>query len=136
MNWLLVLTARTLLGIERKSMVTTISTVKEKYKYRYKKQCPLCEFQKSTEWYYWDKWKGIIICRDKRDLNFKYRILAVRAGKEHHKPIPMNEERNELLVPLVAVASAHVRNGRASGYDIDEQPRSVPQHYHCQANMY
>jgi len=97
--------------------------------------CPFCEFSKQTEVYYWDKWKNIIICRDKRDLGFKYRLLAVRVGKENHKPMPTGEERDELLTPLIAVAEAHVRNGRATGYTIDEVAKSVPQHYYYQINL-
>jgi len=99
------------------------------------KACPFCEFEKATEFFYYDRCKNIIICRDKRDMGFKYRLLAVRVGKENHKALPTGEEREELLTPLIAVAEAHVRNGRATGYTIDEVAKSVPQHYHYQINF-
>ena len=99
------------------------------------KPCPFCEIDVSTEIYYYDKWKNIIICRDKRDLGFKYRLLAVRVGKEHHKALPTGEEREELLKPLIAIAEAHIKNGQVTGYTIDEVAKSVPQHYHYYANL-
>ncbi len=97
------------------------------------KSCPFCEFDVSTEIYYYNKWKNIIICRDKRDLGFKYRLLAVRVGKKNHKALPTGEEREELLKPLIAIAEAQVRNGQANGYTIDEIVNS--DHYHYQCNI-
>ena len=94
------------------------------------KPCPFCEFDKQTEWFYWDKWKNIIICRDKLD---SHRLLAVRVGQENHKVLPTIDERNELLTPLIAIADAQVRNGQANGYDIDEIVNS--DHYHYYANI-
>ena len=99
------------------------------------KPCPFCEFDKQTEFYYHNKWTNVIICRDKKDLGFKYRLLGVRVGKEHHKKMPTLEERGELLMPLIAVAEAHIKNGRATGYTIDEVAREVPKHYHYQVNF-
>ena len=99
------------------------------------KPCPFCEYKKLTEIFYWDKWKNIIICRDLRPLGFKYRLLAVRTGVDHHKPLPTGEERKELLTPLLAVAAAQVREGMAGGYTIDERARSVLGHYHYQINL-
>ena len=97
--------------------------------------CPFCEYRRLTEIFYWDKWKNIIICRDKKDLGFKYRLLGVRVGVEHHKKMPTLEEREDLMIPLIAVAEAHIKNGRAIGYTIDEVAKSMPQHYHYQANL-
>jgi len=95
------------------------------------KPCPFCDYQKLTEIFYWDRWKNIIICRDKRDLGFKYRLLAVRVGKENHKALPTVEEREELLTPLIAVAEAQVRNGKAAGYEIEEVVGEEHYHYYC-----
>ena len=97
--------------------------------------CPFCHIDISTELFYHDRWKNIIICRDKKDLGFKYRLLGVRVGKENHKQMPTLEEREDLMVPLIAVAEAQVRNGRATGYTIDEVAKEIPDHYHYYANL-
>ena len=94
------------------------------------KSCPFCELDVSTKIYYYDKWKSIIICRDKLD---SHRFLAVRIGQENHKGLPTLEEREDLMVPLIAVAEAQVRNGQANGYTIDEIVNS--DHYHYYANI-
>lgn len=99
------------------------------------KPCPFCNFEKQTEFYFYDKWKNIIICRDLRPLGFKYRLLAVRVGIGNHKSLPTGEEREDLMTPLIAVAEAQIANGRASGYELDEVARSVILHYHYQMNM-
>lgn len=95
------------------------------------KSCPFCQLDKQTEIFYYDKWKNIIISKDKNKLKFKYRLLGVRMGRENHKKIPMGEEREELLKPLIAVAEAHVKNGKAGGYDIDEVVGEEHYHYYC-----
>jgi len=100
-----------------------------------KKVCPFCNFIKQTEFYYHDRWKNIIICRDLRPLGFKYRLLAVRIGVGNHKSLPTGEEREQLLTPLLSVAEAQVREGMAGGYEVDEVARSVTSHYHYQCNM-
>jgi len=97
------------------------------------KPCLFCEFTKQTEFYYYNRWNGIIICRAPQDSGFKYRLLAVRTGPQNHKSLPTGEEREELLMSLIAVAEAQVRNGKAAGYDIDEVVKS--EHYHYYANM-
>ncbi len=99
------------------------------------KPCPFCDYQKLTEIFYYDRWKNIIICRDLRPLGFKYRLLAVRTGIQNHKSLPTGVERDELLTPLLAVATAQVREGMAGGYEIDEVAKEIPGHYHYQCNM-
>lgn len=97
------------------------------------KTCPFCRFEKSTEIFYYDKWKHIIIARAPDSPGSKYRLLGVRTGIQSHKGMPTGEEREELLVPLVAVAEAQMRNGRAKGYDIEEEVGG--EHYHYYANL-
>ena len=97
--------------------------------------CPFCEFDKSTELFYHDRWKHITIARAPDSPDSKYRLLAVRTGIQSHKGMPTGEEREEVMVPLIAVAEAQVRNGKAGGYDIDEKARSILGHYHYQANL-
>ena len=95
------------------------------------KPCPFCNLDISTELFYNDRWKNIIICRASQDSGFKHRLLAVRVGKENHKSLPNLEERSELMVPLIAVAEAQVRNGQASGYDVEEVVKEDHYHYFC-----
>ncbi len=95
------------------------------------KPCPFCQLAISTEVFYYDRWKQIIICRASQDSGFKYRLLAVRTGVENHKSLPNLEERSELMVPLIAVIEAQVRNGMASGYDIEEVVKEDHYHYFC-----
>ena len=95
------------------------------------KPCPFCELDKQVELFYYDRWKNIIICRASQDSGFKYRLLAVRAGKDNHKPLPTIEERSELMIPLIAVAEALIGNGKASGYDVEEVVKEEHYHYYC-----
>ncbi len=97
------------------------------------KPCPFCTFDKQTEIFYYDRWKHVIICQAKDNLGFKHRLLVVRTGPAGHKPMPTMEERSELMVPLIAVAEAQVRNGQASGYDVEEIVDS--DHYHYLVNF-
>ncbi len=90
------------------------------------KPCPFCAFDIQGELFYYDKWKGIVICRQD-----EHHFLAVRIGVRNHKPLPTLEEREDLMVPLIAVTVAHIKNGKASGYDIDEIVDSDHYHYFC-----
>lgn len=99
------------------------------------KPCPFCFFDICTEIFYYDRWRNIIICRDKKDLGFKYRLLAIRTGPENHKKMPTLEEREQLLTPLIAVTQAQIKNGQVTGYTIDKIAREIPEHYHYHANL-
>ena len=92
------------------------------------KLCSFCQLDLFIEFYYYDRRKNIIICRDKFD---KHRLLAVRVGQENHKPMPTVEERTELLTPLIAVAEAQVKNGQITGYYTDEIVNSEHYHYYA-----
>lgn len=94
------------------------------------KPCPFCSFDIETELFYHDKWSNIIICRDKQD---KHRLLAIRTSLQNHKQIPDLKEREELMIPLIAVTEAYIRNGKATGYTVDEIVKS--DHYHYYANL-
>ncbi len=97
------------------------------------KPCPFCEFDISTELFYNDRWKNVIICRASQDSGFKHRLLAVRTGIQNHKALPTGVEREEVLTPLIAVVEGLVRNGMAGGYEIEEVVKS--EHYHYYANI-
>ncbi len=97
------------------------------------KPCPFCQLDISTKLFYHDRWRNVIICRASQDSGFKYRLLAARVGKDNHKGLPTGVERDDLLTPLIAVAEAQVRNGMASGYDIEEIVKE--EHYHYYANL-
>ena len=76
---------------------------------------------------------GKILLFVKIEIIWGLNIDYWRVGPENHKPLPTLEEREELLVPLIAVASAQIKNGHATGYDINEIVKS--DHYHYYANM-
>ena len=94
--------------------------------------CKLCNLEHLTDWYFWDKKKGIVVCKDLKSLGYYYRLLCVCMSL--HKAVYNKEETEMLENYLMAVVNAHlVNNPKLKFAGIDFKTKSIKEHYHIQA---
>ncbi len=89
----------------------------------YREDCPLCQAERLTHWYYADSimW----IANDLNKRGFKKRIIAV---VKRHIRNPIDIEKMLIESKLRKIANRVIGT-----YTIDYQLRSVPGHWHIQA---
>ena len=98
--------------------------------------CPFCNFQRLTPWYFCDTQNNIVACEDLQPRQYSYRILVTGFGKDWH--VPYNDlpfQKKQLLTRLtLAFAHYHCDIGLAVFFKIDYE-HSYPDHAHLHACM-